>query len=236
MLDVLIDKDLKFSDFGLCLVDRPAIPVAEEDVTIHDTIDRFDGGLIERGPLLNRPLKLTVNYLDDEPAKRVLRQFRGALLNKGLFELRFSDELDICYRVKKVTMGDIANEIDLKGEFDLDLIIDPLDYALDYKRISGDNSVTVDNKGTYIALPIIEVTGTGDVVIKAGETSLTISSLRGTAVIDSELKDFYNKSKPSVRDLKVHCRSFPELPLGASQIMATGAVTKLEVRWRERYR
>lgn len=236
ILDVICEN-LKFSTYGLCLEERPYIPVAEQEVIFHEGIDERDGALTEYGSLKDRTLSLTVNLLGDSPAKSILRKFRGELLALRNFKMRLSDELDIYYLVKSVTMGDINNEIAEYGSFGLSFVIDPFDYKWDVKRAQGVKNLTVQNEGSYMALPVITLTGTGEVVLKTnGECPITISHLNGSVVIDGEKLDYYNPANPSLHTIKVYARNFPELPPGSNTIIATGNVTSLKVEFKERYR
>lgn len=236
MLDVTID-DIRFSEHGFCLTERPFIPVADEDVTFHSGIDGRDGGLVERGGLKDRPLTLTVNILEDTPVKSTIRTFRGKLLSKRLPQLIFSDEPDIYYVIKHIKVGNIENEIAEKGEFDLDLTLDPFDYKKDIKTAEGTKSLSVTNEGTYPALPVLTVTGVGNVVIKTNDAyTVSITDLNGSLVIDSELLDYFDPNKPLVRAFKIHTKAFPELRVGANNITTTGTVTKLKIEFKERYR
>ena len=134
-------------------------------------------------------------------------------------------------------MGDIDNEIAEKGEFDLELTIDPFDYNVKGKSVEGQKTVTVVNEGTYKALPKITVTGTGTIVLKTnGDYPVTITDLNGSVVIDSEYFDYYNPNMPTLRTLKVSAKAFPELKVGTNTITTTGTVTKLKVEFKERFR
>lgn len=236
MLNVVIG-DLSFKDYGFCLTERPSIPVAERAVTFYDGIDEIDGALTEYGSLKNRTFTLPVNILEDVPVKSVIRRFRGLLLDKYNAQFIFSDEPDIYYLVKSIKMGDIDNEITEKGEFDLEVTIDPFDYNVKGKSVEGQKTVTVVNEGTYKALPKITVTGTGTIVLKTnGDYPVTITDLNGSVVIDSEYFDYYNPNMPTLRTLKVSAKAFPELKVGTNTITTTGTVTKLKVEFKERFR
>ena len=236
MLDVFCET-MKFSDYGLCLEEMPDIPVAEQEIIFHDGIDDRDGALTEYGALQDRAFSFPVNYLGDKPAKKVLREFRGKLLALRNFKMRLSDELDIYYLVKSVKMGNISNEIEEHGSFNLSIVIDPFDYNWEPKVVTGGNSVNVQNNGTYHALPVITVTGSGSVSILTNSgTPVAIVGLNGSVVIDSEKLDFYNPSNPSIRNIKVHARKFPTLPAGNNVISTTGNVTAIKVEFKERFR
>lgn len=233
MLDVFFD-DVILSHHNLCLVERPAIPTAEREVIHHSNVDKLDGGLTEYGALKNRPIKLTINILE-ENLKPKLREFKGALLNKRSCKMTFADDPDFYHLVKSVKMGDIENEFYQKGEFDLDLILDPFEYNKYLNVTKGTNSVKVNNKGTYEVNPIIKIKGTGDVVLNINGYGMTITGMSGEIILDFEKLDYYNPMTPNSSVERLHTKEFPPLKTGWNDIKTTGSVTSLEVTFKERF-
>lgn len=233
MLDVFFD-DVVLSQHNLCLVERPVIPTAEREVIHHDNIDKLDGGLTEYGALKNRPIKLTVNILEDN-LKPKLREFKGALLNKRSFKMFFADDPDYYHFVKSVKMGDIENEFYQKGEFDLSMVLDPFEYSKYLNLTKGTTSLRVNNKGTYTAEPIIKIKGSGDITLSINGYGMTISGMTGEIILDFEKLDYYNPMQPNSTAEKLHTKKFPLLNVGWNDIKTTGAVTSLEVSFKERF-
>lgn len=239
MLDVLID-DLKLSDFGICLAERPVIPVAVRAVTHYNGIDNFDGSLTEYGGFKNRQITLDCNLLEDLPIKPLIRRFRGAILQKRLPKLVLTDDPEFYYVVKEIKMGNVENEYYLKGTFSIVVTIDPFDYGKNLVAKDKDpdnaNVINVTNSGSYHALPIITVTGSGEVTIRTNnEYPMTISDMNGTVVIDCELKQYYDPARDSGRDVKLYTKEFPILKPGANKITASGNVTAFKVEFKERW-
>ncbi|EOZ4955632.1 phage tail domain-containing protein [Streptococcus pyogenes] len=235
MLDAIID-DFKLSDFGISLAKRPVIPIAEQEVIYHEGIDELDGALTEYGSLKNRTFDLLCNMLEDVPILAIIRQFRAKLLKDKEYTLSLSDDLGYYYLVKHFKLGNIESEIAEHGEFKISVTADPYDYKVEPIEIIGINSLTVENKGTALALPVIKITGLGTVSLNVGNYSLTIDDLNGEVVIDSEKLDYYDPVRPNVRIIKLHTKAFPKLTIGNNLITTKGNVTNLSVKFRERFR
>ncbi|MGX7108353.1 phage tail domain-containing protein [Facklamia miroungae] len=233
MLDVYFDE-IVLSHHNLCLVERPLIPTAEREVVHHDNIDLLDGGLTEFGSLKNRPITLKVNILE-ENLKPKLREFKGAFLNKRSFNMIFGDDPEFYHRVKSAKIGNIENEFYQKGEFNIDMILDPFEYYKHRNISKGTNSIKVDNRGTYKALPIIHIKGTGNIVLTVNDISMTIEGMRDQIIIDCEKLDYYNPLTPNTSTEKIHTKHFPELPMGWNTISTKGNVSSIEVEFKERY-
>lgn len=239
MLDVLFD-DLKISDYGICLTERPVIPVAVREVKHYDGIDSRDGSLTEFGGFKDRLFKLDCNLLEDMPIKPLIRRFRGALLSKRLPKLVLTDDPEFYYIVKDIKMGNVENEYHLKGSFTIAVTLDPFDYSknkvVKEKDPGNANVINVVNGGTYHALPIITVAGTGEITIRTNNNyPITLSDMNGKVVIDCEAKHYYDPERDSGRNVKLYTKKFPVLEPGANKLQASGNVTEFKVEFKERW-
>lgn len=110
---------------------------------------------------------------------------------------------------------------------------DPLAREVEEETITLYRAQSIDNPGTETALPKIEVTGTGDILIAVGDIYVQLSGLNGTAVIDSEIKSVYVQGG-GAGGVTLIDRAFPVLPVGETNISWTGNVTSVQVtpRWR----
>ncbi|MGG0731560.1 distal tail protein Dit, partial [Bacillus paramycoides] len=126
MLDIGIDNQLA-SDYGICMVERPVIPTGEQEVE-HIVVPGRHGSLTKKGAFKDVSLKVKFNLLEDENIKPLIRRMKPWLLDgKTLF---FTDD-DVYRKIKHVEIGDIANEIEEHGEFEVDFTLDPFEYTED---------------------------------------------------------------------------------------------------------
>lgn len=234
MLDVFFDK-YTFSEFGLCLEERPAIPTPEREVIHYDNIDRLDGSLTEYKSWKDIQVTLNVNLMEDTIMAR-LREFKGSILNLKTFRFTLSDRQDYFYIVKSLKMGNIENEIAIKGSFTIDLTLDPFEYYIYQNILTGVDSVELRNNGSYFSLPIIIVDGIGDVVIKVNDKfSMTLKDLTKEAVINCDKQEYYDRDNPLKRSFSLYTKEFPHLSVGINKVTATGTVKALQVSYSERW-
>ena len=100
---------------------------------------------------------------------------------------------------------------------------------------SGDNVIRfngfgrLENPTNFEARPIIKVYGSGDGVLKIGEYTVTIKSIDGFIVIDSELMDAYKDGRNCNSQIELN-GNFPRLTKGRNAISFSGGITSLEVQ------
>ncbi|HFK1410244.1 TPA: phage tail domain-containing protein, partial [Bacillus cereus] len=124
MLDMGIDTELA-SDYRIGMVDRPVIPTAKQKVE-HIEVPGRHGSLTKKGAFEDVPLKMKFNVLEDENIKPLIRRIKAWFLNgKTLY---FTDD-EVYRKIKSVEIGDIANEIEEYGEFEVAFTLDPFEYV-----------------------------------------------------------------------------------------------------------
>lgn len=225
MIDLIIDG-VYASEYNLSMVERPSIPTPERKITTYE-IDGRHGSLTELGTYQDMVLPITLNLLEEENIKDLIRQIKTWLLQcKVLF---FSDDT-VFYQVKHVSIGDIANEIEEYGLFDVTFTLDPFAYS-NFDTISAVKDSTLYNPGTYEAEPIIKVSGTGDVRLQLNSTIIQLKQIDQFIVLDSEMQNCYKGTEPLNHKMS---GEFPVLIVGENTISWTGNVTKVEIegRWR----
>ncbi|WP_347369205.1 phage tail domain-containing protein, partial [Bacillus thuringiensis] len=126
MLDIGIDTELA-SDYRICIVDRPVIPAAKQKVE-HIEVPGRHGSLTKKGAFEDVPLKIKFNLLEDENIKPLIRRIKAWFLNgKTLY---FTDD-EVYRKIKSVEIGDIVNEMEEYGEFEVNFTLDPFEYTED---------------------------------------------------------------------------------------------------------
>ena len=118
MLDIGIDNQLA-SDYGICMVERPVIPTAEQEVE-HIEVSGRHGSLTKRA-FKDVPLKIKFNMLEEE---NIAVSATYEVVVDEWKTLYFTD--DDVSKIKHVVVGDIVNEIEEHGEFEVDFKLIPL--------------------------------------------------------------------------------------------------------------
>ncbi|KXY16168.1 distal tail protein Dit [Bacillus cereus] len=227
MLDIGIDNQLA-SDYGICMVERPVIPTAEQDVE-HIEVPGRHGSLTKKGAFKDVPLKIKFNMLEEENIKPLVRRMKAWLMNgKTLY---FTDD-DVYRKIKHVVVGDIANEIEEHGEFEVDFTLDPFEYTED-ANIMLSTPGSIYNPGTMESTPMLFVAGNGTFRIFINDVSFQIKDVNGSVVIDSELLEAYSGTV-SMNDKMIG--GFPEFQIGENKIEWSGAIQFISIQPRWRYK
>ncbi|MEB8643325.1 phage tail family protein [Bacillus cereus] len=227
MLDIGIDNQLA-SDYGICMVERPVIPTAEQEVE-HIEVSGRHGSLTKKGAFKDVPLKIKFNMLEEENIKPLVRRMKAWLMNgKTLY---FTDD-DVYRKIKHVVIGDIANEIEEHGEFEVDFTLDPFEYTEDV-NIMLSTPGSIYNPGTMESAPMLFVAGNGTFRISINDVSFQIKDVNGSVVVDSELLEAYSGTVP-MNDKMIG--DFPEFQIGVNKIEWSGAIQFISIQPRWRYK
>ncbi|PQQ43938.1 distal tail protein Dit [Bacillus thuringiensis] len=227
MLDIGIDNQLA-SDYGICMVERPVIPTAEQEVE-HIEVPGRHGSLTKKGAFKDVPLKIKFNMLEEENIKPLIRRMKAWLMNgKTLY---FTDD-DVYRKIKHVVIGDIANEFEEHGEFEVDFTLDPFEYTED-ANIMLNTPGSIYNPGTMESTPMLFVAGNGTFRIFINDVSFQIKDVNGSVVIDSELLEAYSGTV-SMNDKMIG--GFPEFQIGENKIEWSGAIQFISIQPRWRYK
>ena len=93
---------------------------------------------------------------------------------------------------------------------------------------------TITNPTSFLALPLIEVTGAGTVSFSLGGHTVEIADLSGTVTIDSEAQDAYDGATNLNSSITLADGSFPALNPGANSLtFVSGTITDITItpRW-----
>lgn len=226
-MDVRINNKLA-RDYHLCMVARPNIPTAKKKVEFIEVEGRESGALTKVKGYEDVTFTIEFNALEDENIKPLIRKIKAWLMNAK--ELSFTD--DYVYRkIKSVEIGDIDNEIEEYGKFEVTFISDPYEYSIE-QPFEITAPVTIANQGTLHSLPKITIYGSGNITMSIGGVSFQVKSVNGFVVIDSDLMECYKDLTP-MNDKMVG--KFPVFNEGEIDISWTGTVERVEIETRWRY-
>lgn len=107
-------------------------------------------------------------------------------------------------------------------------------------RLPDDVDITIieasriDNPGTAPAEPLIKLTGTGDVDLMIGDSTLAITGIEDYVMIDCEAQIVYREDV-NLGTSVTRMGLWPTIPADGCMINWSGSVTKLEItpRWRD---
>ncbi|MGX5632410.1 phage tail protein [Bacillus thuringiensis] len=226
MLDIGIDTELA-SDYRICMVDRPVIPTAKQKVE-HIEVPGRHGSLTKKGAFEDVPLKIKFNLLEDENIKPLIRRIKAWFLNgKTLY---FTDD-EVYRKIKSVEIGDIANEMEEYGEFEVDFTLDPFEYTEDVNLKLTEPGIFY-NPGTIESEPKLWIVGNGTFRITINDVSFQVKDVEGSVVIDSEVLEAYSGTIP-MNDKMVG--GFPIFKIGENKIDWSGNIQFMSIRPRWRF-
>ncbi|MBJ8103585.1 MULTISPECIES: distal tail protein Dit [Bacillus cereus group] len=225
MLDIGINNEL-VSSFGVYMVGRPVIPTTEQEVE-HIIVPGRHGSLTKKGAYKDVPLKVKFNLLENENIKPLIRRVKSLFINgETLF---FTDD-EVYRKIKHVKIGDIVNDIEEHGEFEVEFTLDPFEYVTTVPIVLT-KPENLLNPGTIESAPKLVVYGGGDVTITINDVSFRIKGVAYSVTIDSGLLEAY------VGTTSMNSKMIGEFPLfkpGINTISWSESVTKIivEPRWR----
>ncbi|WP_439874861.1 phage tail domain-containing protein [Bacillus mycoides] len=225
MLDIGIDTELA-SEYRICMVDRPSIPTAKQKVE-HIEVSGRHGSLTKKGAFEDVSFKVKFNLLEEENIKPLLRRIKAWFMNgKTLY---FTDD-EVYRKIKHVEIGDITNEIEEYGEFEVEFTLDPFEYVT-VAPIVLTKPESILNPGTVESEPKLVIYGSGDITVTINDVSFRIKGVANSVTVDSELLESY------VGTTSMNSKMIGKFPLfknGINSILWSETATKIivEPRWR----
>lgn len=227
MFDIRINDRLG-RDYYVCMVDRPKIPTAKKKIEFIEVDGRENGALTKNKGYEDVEFTVEFNLLEDENIKPLLRKIKAWIMRAKI--VSFTD--DFVYRkIKSVEIGDIENEIEEYGKFQVTFKSDPYEYSIE-QPITITNPVTIMNQGTLHSLPKLTIYGTGNITIQINGISFQVKDVNPFVIVDSDLMECYYNTTP-MNDKMVG--KFPAFKEEENTISWTGNVSKIDIETRWRY-
>lgn len=226
-------------DLNTLIQSRPSIEAPLRKVEMK-SIYGSDGDMpIDEGAYSNTTLELSM-FTNGNDLIGDRQKLYDVLDSRGVYkELIPYFDPDKIYRVMLSDKVKFDNQ-EMFGNIQLvtaNFSVMPYKYLLANTPVQFINSLNINNPTNYHSQPIIEVTGTGSVVIKVNGVDFVIKNVPGTIVVNSERYAAYQENVPGVltpMNHQIATREFPVLKPGANQITVTGSVTNVTIkpRWR----
>jgi len=155
------------------------------------------------------------------------------LLSATYKELFYSLDENKTYKVKQVKISETKTTSRSVRRFTATFTCNGLKYltsGLKAKIITISGTI-LNNFGTYKALPLLKIYGTGNITININDKSFTIKNVSDYVVIDGEVKECYKDNINFGRNMT---GEYPVFSIGKNVVSWSGNATKLEItpRWR----
>ena len=217
---------------GIRLQGMPSIQRPEERVS-HVVIPGRSGELTqtEGADIYNSYIQTIPLIIDSEANVRAAEEWL-----RGDGYVTFSGQSDLKQRARVINSVQFRkhsrNSTYWEGE--VQFYCQPLKEKTSEQAVEITSSgTTITNPGDVESRPLITITGSGNVTVRIGEKSLSITGAASGWKIDSDLEWVMNAG--GTPQMGVYTGVFPTIPTGESAVQFTGSVTKLTIQGRWRY-
>ena len=225
------------NDMGL-VIKTESNPLFPKKRIEMETVMGKDGAYTFEGSYNNKTLKFRCVFLESDMITRRLlaRNLSEWLSSKGDLILDYEPD-------KKYIVTQTVNDIDLILEnvydtFSIAFEVMPQQYSVNNQSISLDNptsQIGIFYSGNYKALPLLEVTGTGNISITTNGKTFTYTGLTGTIYIDCNHCLVYSGNNPKINKLANFSGDFIQLIKGLNAIDLTGTITNIKIKFNNTY-
>lgn len=142
------------------------------------------------------------------------------------------------YRIKTTSAPSFTSRyyFDEGQQVNTELTIKPFKYYVDSPKVTLTTPGAINNPYSKESLPLIKITGTGDITLTIGGLPFVIKNVTDHIWLDSQAMFAYKDVSGVLTNEngKIFTRNYPYLRKGITNISWTGNVTSLEIepRWR----
>lgn len=150
----------------------------------------------------------------------------------GSGEVIFSSESDKVYQATIINSIPFSKVTKFLSTFIIQFDCQPLKLSLSEKIKQLLTPSVIMNYGTIETEPVISIYGSGNVILSVNDNLIELMDIQDLVVIDSIIMDCYKDD--SLLNNKM-IGDFPTLKVGKNNISWTGNVSKVEVKYREKF-
>lgn len=222
------------SEFKIGIEQCRSYPSAARSVERQTIPGRAGELLRDTGTYANviQPYEIYFNGKVDGMTAAASKIVQWLMSSRGYCRLEDSYEPD-CYRMASYAGPfDAANWMNLYGRATIEFDCMPQRWLK-----SGETPVSITNGQTLQndwqpALPLIQLTGTGDGELTVGGSTITIAGMEGRLTIDSDTQNAYDGTTNKNSIITVS-GGFPVLAFGETIVAFSGGITAVQItpRW-----
>lgn len=226
--DLIVNQTKRCRDYGIYISSRVDIPLSTMEYEDINIIGR-DGTLTKEKGYLNREIKVNFNFFNPFSMPKQMREINTLFSN--VEEIFFTDDDEVYYKVKKVSLGDVQREVRHYGFFEVTFTVEPFSFHNRVVPITITNNYTLMNPTNYYSLPKLTIYGSGDVTVTVNNTTTKFNNVEDYITVDSELLETY---KDEILQNNKKVGDYFVFDVGINKISFTGKVDKIviEPSWR----
>ena len=219
--------------FKVILSDFPELPFVQEEIKSVE-VGGKDGTLTKRtGKYKDLLISLECELLDIDNYNEAIRNINNWLNDIEDNRLFFLNNPSKCYKVKKVTTGNIKNELNIYGAFTIEFTCYPFIYSTEEYEIEVSNNSEFYYSGDIETYPRMILSGCrGDIQITINDITTQFNNTDGDIVID--YPQALDKEGESITNEMIG--KFPTLIKGINNISWTGTIKGMKIKENALYR
>lgn len=220
------------ADFGVYISGGETYNAPERDVTTYSVPGRNGDLIVDNGRFSN----ITVSY-----EAFIVRDFskNAERLRLWLKSKQGYKRLEDSYHTDFFRMAYLSSTLDFStgflnwnASFTVNFVCQPQRWLK-----SGEFPMTLSSTGAQLfnaympSLPLIKVYGNGAGTLVVNQTTVTVKSINGYLILDSETQNAYKGTEN--QNMNIQAAEFPVLQNGSNIIGWSGGITKIEItpRW-----
>ena len=212
-------------DYGIGCGGFPDIVIPRKRMTIESLPGR-SGSLTSTDDCYDSYTKAIECYMEDDV-------YKDLSWLSGSGKLVLSNELKREYDVTLKNNIELSQIATYWRNFMLNFEVQPFKKSRDKKTlIYRDKEFMFRIGGNAMALPIIYVTGTGDIDLTINGNTFKIKNLKTTIIIDSELQVAMEDEENALPKTN---GDFPELSPGLNKFQISGNLLNIKIKYQETY-
>ena len=233
MFRILLDNVDNYT-YDLRVVSRPSVPVTNYEYDETDIKHR--GKLYKASHIPDKVIKVDFNFVEHECFGNALRKMNAWFLNAKT--LKFSDDVNVYFKIKKVEIDDIERELKILGKFTVQFTVEPYAYSCEgdeeltfFQDEWQNNGLIMYNFGTINSYPRFRLHGNGTLSINVNGKEMTVKNVVDYVDIDTELEYCF---KGSTNMNKYMTGNFETFKTGENVMTFSSSVSQLDIipRWR----
>lgn len=162
-------------DFGIKATKRPSIPVQRKKLK-STSVNGTDGNVyIDDGTYEDITISVDFNFIDRTNFQQKCRQIKKWLNKIENYQLKFSDDLGIFYKVKKVEIDDIERVYKVLGRFSVKFTCNPYAWLVEGQQeiiLKATNNIINEFESSK---PIYIIEGEGNFTLTVNDNPVTIN-------------------------------------------------------------
>ena len=196
-----IFNGFKDKDIGIETIKRPNIPTT---IPIFNSLNikGKEGSLNEFVGFEDLKIQVDYNFYSLKKINDIWRNIKNWFLNIEDNKLKFSDDPDVFYKVKKVILPENIERCKTIGRLTVTYICEPFCYLEEgLQEIyleKGENYLY--NFGTYFSKPIFKINAEGIVTLKINDKKIVTANVGQNLIIDTALELSYKNEINSIRN------------------------------------